>query len=271
MHEIHPAHSTTSMRDIFIHIGIITIGLLMALGIDQGVEYFHHRHQVAETREALRIERENNVQRFAMQTEEFYRFVPKLKTNLAIYQYLRAHPGAPKSQWPGEFSWLGLMPYYVESVWQTAQQSGVLQYMPPSEVRSNGRLYHMLQMLSDDVNEMRKTKYQVYLSFVQQPDASKLTPAQLDEQIRLTSELLLDFSKLANNQMVISKLTPDFKPSPTAADRDELMHIVPPPADTKAVMDEVMRMNKLDQAAEENRREDVSRPDEMKDWSKQPK
>jgi hypothetical protein len=271
MHEIHPAHSTSSMREILIHIGIITIGLLMALGIDQAVEYFHHRHQVAETREAIRIERENNIQRFALQTEEFYRFIPKLKTNLAIYQYLRAHPGAPKDKWPGEFSWLGLMPYYVDSVWQTAQKSNVLQYMPQSEVRRIGRLYNMLQMVSDDVEEMRKKKYEVYLSYVQQPDPSKLTPPQLDEQIRLTSELLLDFSKTANLQAVISKLNPDFKPAPTFTDRDELMHLVPPPADNKAVMEEVMRMDKLDQAEEENRREDVGTPAEMKEWSKQPK
>ena len=49
------------------------------------------------------------------------------------------------------------------------------------------------------------------------------------------------------------------------------MHLVPPPADNKAVMDEVMRMDKLDQAEEENRREDVGVPAEMKEWSKRPK
>ena len=131
----------------------------MALGIDQTVEYFHHRHQVAETREAIRIERENNIQRFALQTEEFYRFVPKLKTNLAIYQYSVPIPRGEESA--REFSWLGLMPYYVDSVWQTAQSSNVLQYMPQSEVRRTGRLYNMLQMVSDDVEDMRKKKYEV--------------------------------------------------------------------------------------------------------------
>jgi hypothetical protein len=266
-----PHESVHTWKDAIIHIGIIAVGLLLAIGLEQTVEFFHHRHQVTETREALRIERENNIQRFAMQTQEFYRYVPKLKTNLAIYQYLRAHPGAPKEQWPGEFSWIGMIFGHVDSVWQIAQQSNVLQYMPPGEVRRTAGTYKLLQGLTDEAVEIRKTKYEIYLSYVEQPDASKLTPVQLDEQIRLTSELLLEYSKIANTQIVISMLNPDFKPSPTNADRDDLMHMSPPPADAKIVHEAVMRIHNLDQAEEENRPVDAGRPEEMKEWSKQPK
>ena len=55
MIEVHAPHeSVHTWKDILIHIGIITVGLLLAIGLEQTVEFFHHRHQVAETREALK-------------------------------------------------------------------------------------------------------------------------------------------------------------------------------------------------------------------------
>jgi hypothetical protein len=54
MLDVHPPHhAANTWRDVFIHIATIVIGLLTAVGLEQTVEYFHHRHQVAETREAL--------------------------------------------------------------------------------------------------------------------------------------------------------------------------------------------------------------------------
>jgi len=48
MLDVHPAHHAATMwRDFFIHIATIVIGLLIAIGLEQTVEFFHHRHQVA--------------------------------------------------------------------------------------------------------------------------------------------------------------------------------------------------------------------------------
>ncbi|HEV7122840.1 MAG TPA: hypothetical protein VGN24_05360, partial [Rhodanobacter sp.] len=47
MFDIHvPEHSTRTWRDFFIHIATIVIGLLIAIGLEQAVEYVHHRHQL---------------------------------------------------------------------------------------------------------------------------------------------------------------------------------------------------------------------------------
>ena len=46
MLDVHPPHSAThTWKDFFIHIATIVIGLLIAVGLEQGVEYMHHRHQ----------------------------------------------------------------------------------------------------------------------------------------------------------------------------------------------------------------------------------
>jgi hypothetical protein len=57
MFDIHPPHHAASTwRDFFIHIATIDIGLLIAVGLEQIVEFFHHRHQAHQMQESLREE-----------------------------------------------------------------------------------------------------------------------------------------------------------------------------------------------------------------------
>ena len=57
MLDVHPPeHAAHSWRDFFIHIATIVVGLLIAVGIEQTVEWIHHRHQLREAREAIHEE-----------------------------------------------------------------------------------------------------------------------------------------------------------------------------------------------------------------------
>ncbi len=61
MIEVHPPHEDVhSWRQFFIHIVAITIGLLIAIGLEQTVVYFHHRRQLQEARRELADELESN-------------------------------------------------------------------------------------------------------------------------------------------------------------------------------------------------------------------
>ena len=54
MLDVHPAHHAASTwRDFFIHIATIVIGLLIAVGLEQTVEYFHHQHQLHDVRHGI--------------------------------------------------------------------------------------------------------------------------------------------------------------------------------------------------------------------------
>ena len=45
MLDVHTPHETTrTWKDFFIHVAIITIGLLIAIGLEQTVALVHHRH-----------------------------------------------------------------------------------------------------------------------------------------------------------------------------------------------------------------------------------
>src|SRR4029077_5858851 len=110
-------------RDFFIHIATIVLGLLIAVSLEQTVEYFHHRREVAETREALRGERESNVARFALEADDLARAVPIIEEDLAVFAYLRAHPGTPPDHWPGNLGGQVITTVYTDSAWKTAEQN----------------------------------------------------------------------------------------------------------------------------------------------------
>lgn len=57
MIEVHAPHEAThTWSDFFIHIDTIAIGLLLAIGLEQSVEYVHHAHERRELRAALYAE-----------------------------------------------------------------------------------------------------------------------------------------------------------------------------------------------------------------------
>jgi len=62
MLDIHPAqHAASTWRDFFIHIATIVLGLLIAVGLEQTVEYFNHQHQRRELIEDVQAEALHNL------------------------------------------------------------------------------------------------------------------------------------------------------------------------------------------------------------------
>ena len=214
MLDVHPAHhAANSWRDFFIHIATIVLGLLIAISLEQIVEYFHHRSEVAETREALHRERQSNVARFALEADDLARAVPIFQEDLAVFAYLRAHPGTPPGHWPGKLEGQVITTIYLDSAWKTAQQSNVLQYVPQVEVESNDRLYLYLQILNDMETAKFEQLYQLRKALAVEPDAAKLSPVELDADIDRTVELLVICIKISNRQGNLNSYFPDFKAS----------------------------------------------------------
>jgi uncharacterized protein HemX len=57
MIDIHPStHPANTWREFFIHIATIVLGLLIAIGLEQAVEYIHHRYQAREARANIQQE-----------------------------------------------------------------------------------------------------------------------------------------------------------------------------------------------------------------------
>ncbi len=225
MLDVHPAHhAATTWRDFFIHIATIVIGLIIAVGLEQTVEYFHHRNQVAETRELLRNEREDNRQAFARDIKSFRVVSAEMQNNLQVLAYLSHHPGTPDEKLPGALLWLSGGAVYESAAWEEAQTSGVTSLMPREEVAEMQKLYAQLRKIGDSNREKWLAINDAERYSLIDSRLSDLTPAQITEittltQIALTKHFIngLDLQNMSENFR-------DFPPSLTLAELFQLHH-----------------------------------------------
>jgi hypothetical protein len=225
MLDVHAPHEAVrTWKDFFIHIAAIAVGLLIALGLEQTVEYFHHRNQVAETREALRVEREQNHLRLADQFAEFRVRVPTIQTNLAVFHFLRLHPDSAEKDLPGKVSWHNAGAPFIDYVWQTAEQTGLTSFMNQGEVRRNSELYRRLKICNDAYNAFRAANTEARAYTVDDADLSHLSPIQIEEQIRLTRIMLNRLYRYGSDLRNLSIADPDFAPAPSVEEISSIVH-----------------------------------------------
>ncbi len=178
MLDVHPAHHAASTwRDFFIHIATIVLGLCIAVGLEQTVEYFHHRHLGKVAAEQLRAERiqnesSNEFNIFATQLHQRH-----LQRDLAILHAVRSHTPVP----PGPFIVRHARYLYLGDEWKKIHQTGTVAYIPenlgPVEYRYSNQdafmaraerstedLYHAAAVLRSEKDPL-DTKFDASLSF----------------------------------------------------------------------------------------------------------
>src|SRR5580693_6564970 len=96
MLEVHPAHhAASSWKEFFVHIATIVLGLLIAVGLEQTVEYIHHRRELTQARAELREERKANVEEFHRSAASFQATSVYLKGYLATLRRAIKDPAVP--------------------------------------------------------------------------------------------------------------------------------------------------------------------------------
>jgi hypothetical protein len=126
MLDVHPAHHAASTwRDFFIHIATIVLGLLIAISLEQTVEYFHHRHLAREASEQLRLERVSNETSNEFNIYTTQRHQRDLQRDLAILRAVKTHTSISN----GPFIVRRHRYVYIEDVWRKIHQSGTINYL----------------------------------------------------------------------------------------------------------------------------------------------
>lgn len=126
MLDVHPPeHGVHGARDFLVHMLMITLGLLIALGLEQAAEALHHRHQRKEAEALIREEIRDNI----AQLEDGKK---TLQSEIDGMKGLLSYTEARVSGQPADASKLrpslseGLLK---DAAWRTASATGVLGYM----------------------------------------------------------------------------------------------------------------------------------------------
>jgi hypothetical protein len=219
MLDVHPPeHAAHSWRDFFIHIATIVIGLIIAVGLEQTVEWVHHRREVRQTREELEAARAENRKAFAADTAVFRLIVAEQQNDMLVLQYLKLHPGTPVGQLPGTLVYITPFETFNDGAWKTAESTGVAALMSSPEVEGNHALYSELNHSIDEFSNLFNAMVKAEEFRYSDPDLSHMTPQQIDKQIDLTASCLELTFRWGGTLYELHENHPDFAPAPTLAD-----------------------------------------------------
>src|SRR3984957_6663655 len=226
MLDVHAPHEVVhTWKDFLIHIATIVIGLLIAIGLEQTVEVFHHRHQVAETRAALQSELDQNRRAYADRISEFHRQTAALLNNINVLRYVQQHPDARQENLPGILVWHAVRGEFTESAWKTAQQSNVTALMPQDEVRRYTLTYDRVEQVARSFDAIWPAIVQARLYSIFDSDPTHLTPAQLVEEMTYTKEVLVQHFAAAAALVQLNRADSSFTPALTKDELNEIMHV----------------------------------------------
>ncbi|HEY4011310.1 MAG TPA: hypothetical protein VGM11_14240 [Acidobacteriaceae bacterium] len=138
MIDVHaPEHRISGRRDFFVHLFTITIGLLIALGLENAAEAWHHRHQRNEAEATVREELRHNRQHLK---ETDFVLTKEIDSLTAAMAFLQARSAGK----PASIAGISLgytMPHLENASWRTANAIGVVQYMPYDLVQRLAEAY----------------------------------------------------------------------------------------------------------------------------------
>jgi hypothetical protein len=228
--DVHPVHAPVrAWRDFFIHIATIVVGLCIAVGIQQTVEFVHNHYQRAEMQQALRLEREDNYKTFSANTVAWRWGIAELENNLLVFRYLQQHPGTPQENLPGVLLWATSNFSFGSAAWDAVHQSGLVALLAREEIEANSALYAILKKVNDVQFEAARALEDAERYNLSDSDPSHLTPAQVETEIQLTETALtaafLRGALLRNLQDAF----PDFPPTLTSSELRQIRHAPPQP------------------------------------------
>ena len=209
MLDVHPPHEAAhTWKDFFLHIATITVGLLIAVGLEQTVEVFHRHHQREQLIEDLNHEAEVRIPRIH---ENFKIFM----VDIAWYEEILKAGRAAKPQAGVQH---GVLTFVVpprattpprirpaDSVWPSAKASGVVAVLSQNEIEVWSRVDQISQSVLEEgrlevrnANEILAITDRLGIALV--PGATlRLAPADCDELLRAIATLRADYAAFATN------------------------------------------------------------------------
>jgi len=184
MIDVHVPHkSEHTWTDFFIHLGIVVLGILIAIGLEQTVEYIHRRHQLTEVRAQLAVERDLN--RKVLERNQYYadRMQAELARDMNQLHQRSISPSAPLDNL--HYVWYFLRP--LDGAWISARENGSLSLMPDIELHRSAYRYEAIETYLD-VTHQFEAQIEIAGGIAARAKPADLSPQDIHDLVVATSE-----------------------------------------------------------------------------------
>jgi hypothetical protein len=204
MIDIHVPQATHTWKGFWIHLGTITIGLLIAISLEQSVEQLHHLHQRHQLEEDLRAEAAKNIATLDHNYHNLDNYMAWASGLRDTVNAMHASGGKIKLPYPPRpdpAQTITTMPS--SSAWTTAQASALVDLLPREEAKMYDRVYYELKQYSD-VQAIRQDQINEETFFLARFGPVTLAPLKPDLS-RMSVDQLDQFSDLLTNDLVATR------------------------------------------------------------------
>jgi hypothetical protein len=161
MLDIHPPHhAATTSRDFFIHIATITIGLFIAIGLEQTVEAIHHLHQRHQLEEHLSDELRGNLRR---DEDDFRKFAEirayllELKSAVSARRAGKPSPASPPAATDTRRQQIPFAPSI--AMWEAAKLDATITQLPTKEIQLYNSLILQHDLIFAAINDFQHSAF----------------------------------------------------------------------------------------------------------------
>lgn len=176
--EIHPPVKLESLRDVAFHLFIVTVGILIALSLEQLVEWRHHRELVREAGTNIVSEIRDNKE----ELDQLQKIVPELRRNqttiLNFIQDVVDHGKSKINSLQLSFHLAQLS----DTSWTTAQTVGAPGFMPYADVKKYAAVYHLQDEYARFQTRTVDSVVSAMTVFSENNDPNKLPRAELEAE-----------------------------------------------------------------------------------------
>ena len=191
--DVHPPHEPIhSWRDFFIHLITITIGLLIALGLEGAVEWGHHRSLVREARKDVREEFEINHGLVSKNLSSVHADELRIAADIKTLVSLRAGKKVEHGELMYTVSWSS----FGDSAWKTAQTSGALGYIDFKSAQELSDVYAQQDFATESATRIYRNQTLAIAPMFIAGEPNEMSAQETQLCLERSADLLLELRTL---------------------------------------------------------------------------
>jgi hypothetical protein len=187
--DVHPPHGAIhGWRDFSVQLATITVGLLIALGLEGSVEWLHHRHLMHQAEASLLTEIKSNAAGMSDRHKALTEQQAFLLADIAVLRSVITHPDVPvHDSMTIRFN----ISKFENVSWLTAQNTGSIAYMPYELARQYSDIYALQADIDLQVKQAMRDVIVSMGPFVGSKDSDPVPAAEEAKLIKRNLETLL--------------------------------------------------------------------------------